>query len=262
MLPFHDRFRLALEGAYRALAAQAPGRLGAMLALAPSRLPPSGASEHRDSFPAPGVRRATVALLAGCAQRVLALSINDATIRLLNRLGVEVTMHRQTGCCGAIVHHLGKEDQARALAIELMTAWLREIDGSGLDAIAINASGCGTEIKDYGHIFRNDPVWAEPARRISALARDISEYVAELGLQAPIQPSGLTVAYHAACSLQHGQRVKTQPKALLEGAGFIVRDARGASLLRFRRHLYPAGSRLPGVCSNASWSISARSRPT
>src|SRR6185312_13689258 len=146
------------------------------------------------------------------------------TIRLLNRHGVEVVVPRQAGCCGAIVHHMGKETQARALAIETIRAWNDEAEARGLDAIVINTSGCGTEIKDFGHIFREDPVWAEPAARVSALTRDISEYLAEIGLKPAVEDSGLTVAYHSACSLQHGQKVTGQPKALLVAAGFTVRD--------------------------------------
>jgi glycolate oxidase iron-sulfur subunit len=226
LLPYPDRFRLALQAAapLRPFRRLMSGRLGAMFALAPARLPRPGLDETVDRFPAAAPRRARVALLAGCAQRVLGPSINAATIRLLNRHGVEIVVPKDAGCCGAIVHHLGKAGAARALAIELMGAWLREIDGPGLDAIVVNASGCGTEVKDYGHVFRDDPAWAEPARRISALARDISEYLAEIGLQAPAEPKGLTIAYQSACSLQHGQRILRQPKALLEAAGFAVRD--------------------------------------
>ena len=164
-----------------------------------------------------------MALLAGCAQRVIAPEINAATIRLLTRHGVEVVVPPGSGCCGAIVHHLGKAGQARALAVREIAAWMAEIDGAGLDAIVVNASGCGTEIKDYGHIFQDDPVWAEPARRVAALTRDISEFLAPIALQVA-QPQGLDVAYHAACSLQHGQKITREPKDLLARAGFVVRD--------------------------------------
>jgi glycolate oxidase iron-sulfur subunit len=226
LLPFPDRFRLALKAAriVRPFARFAAGRLGAILALTPAKLPTPGLDESVVLFPAIGPRRARVALLAGCAQRVIAPSINEATIRLLTRHGVEVVIPKQAGCCGAIVHHLGKAEQARGLAIATMQAWREVIEKDGLDAIVVNASGCGTEIKDYGHMFRDDPVWAEPARRISALARDISEYLDGLGIEAPEGASDLVVAYHAACSLQHGQRITRAPKALLEAAGFAVRD--------------------------------------
>jgi glycolate oxidase iron-sulfur subunit len=223
LLPYPDRFRLALRAARfgKPFARFITGRPAAMLALAPSSLP--RVEPDRAIYPAIGPRRARVALLTGCAQRVIAPSINAATIRLLNRHGVEVVVPQPAGCCGAIVHHIGKADQARALAIETMRGWNDEIAARGLDAIVVNTSGCGTEIKDYGHIFRDDPVWAEPARRISGLTRDISQFMAGIGIE-PVIDTGQTVAYHAACSLQHGQKVTAEPKALLARAGFIVRD--------------------------------------
>ncbi|HEX4508144.1 MAG TPA: glycolate oxidase subunit GlcF [Alphaproteobacteria bacterium] len=226
LLPYPGRFRLALmlAGLARPFRGLFTGRLGAMLALAPSHPPTQDRAFSRETFPATGPRRGRVALLTGCAQKVIAPSINEATIRLLNRHGVEVVVPPAAGCCGAIVHHMGKATQARALALETIRAWTDEAAARGLDAIVINTSGCGTEIKDYGHVFRDDPVWAEPAARVSALARDISEYMAEIGLNRPAQMADLTVAYHAACSLQHGQKVTGQPKALLAAAGFTVRD--------------------------------------
>jgi glycolate oxidase iron-sulfur subunit len=226
LLPYPGRFRFALmlAGLARPFRGLFKGRLGAMLALAPSHPPPQDNAFAGELFPAIGPRQGRVALLAGCAQKIIAPSINTATIRLLNRHGIEVVVPRKAGCCGAIVHHMGKETQARALAIETIRAWTDEAEARGLDAIVINTSGCGTEIKDYGHNFRDDPVWAGPAARVSALTRDISEYMAEIGLKPPEQPAGLTVAYHAACSLQHGQKVMSQPKALLAEAGFTVRD--------------------------------------
>ena len=223
LLPYPARFRAAMRAARfaRPLGRFLTGRLGAMLALAPARLPRS--EPDRSIYPAIGPRRARVALLTGCAQRVIAPAINAATIRLLTRHGVEVVVPQPAGCCGAIVHHIGKADQARALAVEAIRGWSDEITARGLDAIIVNTSGCGTEIKDYGHMFRDDPVWAEPARQISALARDITEFAAGLGI-APTRPTGQTVAYHAACSLQHGQKVTAEPKALLSAVGFVVRD--------------------------------------
>ena len=226
LLPYPGRFRLALMLAKlaRPVRRLVRGRLGAMLALAPARLPRPDSDLSREVFPAAGLLRARVALLAGCAQRVIAPSINAATIRLLNRHGVEVVVPRHAGCCGAIVHHIGKAGQARELATQMIQAWTDEAEVRGLDAIVVNTSGCGTEIKDYGHIFRDDPVWAEPARRVSGLTRDISEFMAEIGLNSATSRTDLTVAYHSACSLQHGQKVTMQPKALLAAAGFTVRD--------------------------------------
>ena len=223
LLPYPGRFRFALRAARlgKPFARFMTGRPAAMLALAPSSLPRT--EPDKAVFPAVGQRRARVALLTGCAQRVIAPSINAATIRLLNRHGVEVVVPQPAGCCGAIVHHIGKADQARELAIAAMRGWNDEIAARGLDAIVVNTSGCGTEIKDYGHIFRDDPVWAEPARHISGLTRDISQFMAGIGIQPAIE-TGQTVAYHAACSLQHGQKVTAEPKALLAQAGFTVRD--------------------------------------
>ena len=226
LLPYPDRFRLALRVARlaRPFGRFLTGRLGTMLALAPARLPPRGIDETTSAFPTIGPRRARVALLGGCAQRVVAPEINAATIRLLTRHGVEVVAPKAAGCCGAIVHHLGKAPEARSLAAATISAWTAEIERGGLDAIIVNASGCGTEIKDYGHIFRDDPAWAEPASRVSALARDVSEFVAGLNLKMTGAVPPLSVAYHSACSLQHGQKITCEPKELLAKAGFTVRD--------------------------------------
>ncbi len=163
-----------------------------------------------------------MALLSGCAQQVLAPQINEATIRLLTRHGCEVVVSKGAGCCGALTHHLGQEgnDHARANIV----AWTREIAVGGLDAIVINASGCGTTVKDYGFMFRDDPELAGPARAVSALTRDITELMSEIGLRPPVRPTGRRVAYHSACSLQHGQKVRNEPKQLLKDAGFIVLD--------------------------------------
>jgi glycolate oxidase iron-sulfur subunit len=191
-----------------------------MLQLAPARLPPAGAGPgvFRPTVP----RRGRVALLQGCAQSVLDPGINAAAIRLLTRFGIEVVLVRGEGCCGALPHHMGRADQAHGLARANIDAWTREIEGEGLDAIVITTSGCGTTIKDYGFLFRNDPQYAEKAARVSALAKDVCEYLETLGLGAPLNPSGISVAYHSACSLQHGQQVRTAPKALLARAGFRV----------------------------------------
>jgi glycolate oxidase iron-sulfur subunit len=128
------------------------------------------------------------------------------------------------GCCGALAHHMGKEAPALAAARATIAAWSRELDGAGLDAIIVNASGCGTTIKDYGFMFREDPLWAVRAERVSGLARDITEFLSEIGLAPAATATGLTIAYHSACSMQHGQKITAQPKALLAAAGFSVRD--------------------------------------
>ncbi len=161
---------------------------------------------------------------------------------MLNRQGIEVVTPQGETCCGALVHHMGREHQALAQARANIDLWTAEIDGEGLDAIVINVSGCGTTVKDYGFMLRNDQAYAEKAARVSGLTRDISEYLAALPQDAPVAPSGLTVAYHAACSLQHGQRVTRQPKELA-GAPRLPRgrDPGGSSVLRIGRDLqYPA----------------------
>lgn len=229
VLPNRGRFRLALAGAmlarpfaglFEGVPALRP--LAAMLTLAPARPATRSAQEGVRRFAAAGPRRARVAMLDGCAQPVLRPEIDEAAIRLLTRMGVEVVRPVGAGCCGSLTHHMGKEDHALANARANVDAWSREIEGEGLDAIIITTSGCGTTIKDYGHMLRLDPAYAERAARVSALAKDISEYLVERGLPAPVIASGRRVAYHAACSLQHGQKVRTAPKALLTTAGFTV----------------------------------------
>jgi glycolate oxidase iron-sulfur subunit len=172
-------------------------------------------------FPAEGMRRKRVALMTGCAQQVLSPQINEATIRLLTRHGVEVVVAAGAGCCGALTHHLGQD--GLSFARRNIEAWSRAAADGGLDAIVINASGCGTTVKDYGFMFRSDPVMAEAAARISALTKDISEVMSEIGLRPSAVRTGQRVAYHSACSLQHGQRVRSAPVELLAQAGFDVR---------------------------------------
>ncbi len=226
VLPHPGRFRLALLGAWlaRPLAPLLRGRLRAMLALAPGDIPRASRVDRPQVFPAEGPRKARAALMTGCAQQVLSPQINEATVRLLTRHGVEVVVARGAGCCGAMTHHMGREAAALASAKANVTAWGREMEGGGLDAIIINASGCGTTVKDYGFMLRNEPEWAEKAAKVSELTKDLCEFMAELGLGAAVRETGQRVAYHAACSLQHGQKVTAQPKALLGAAGFVVSD--------------------------------------
>lgn len=227
VLPYPSRFRAALTLARIGkpfgpmLARFAPLKpLAAMLSLAPATLPQPSPEPLP---PITAVKRGRVAILAGCAQPVLDPRINQATARLLTRLGVEIVHPKGEGCCGALVHHMGREEQALDFARHNVDVWTREIEQGGLDAIIITASGCGTTIKDYGHMLRLDPVYAEKAKRVSALAKDVTEYLSTVDL--PRQESrGLTVAYHSACSMQHGQKITLQPKALLRNAGFAVRD--------------------------------------
>jgi glycolate oxidase iron-sulfur subunit len=204
-------------------------RVAAMLRLA-SAMPPAPKPKARSSFIPEGARRGRVAILSGCAAQVLRPSINEAAIRLLNRHGVEVVLPEGEVCCGAIVHHLGREDEALGFVRRNIDAWMHEIEGRGLDAILVTASGCGTMIKDYGFLLRNDSAYATNAARVAALTQDISEYLMKLGLNQPAQDSGLVVAYQAACSLQHGQKVVSEPKTLLAKAGFAVREVPEAHL--------------------------------
>lgn len=303
ILPYPARFRLALRGARlaRPLAGLMPGRLKGMMAMAPPQLPPKSPLDAPQVFPAEGERRMRVALLTGCAQTVLNTDINAATIRLLTRHGCEVVVAKGAGCCGALTHHMGKTASGRRFAARNIRAWMDEKRGEGLDAVVINTSGCGTTVKDYGHVFRTEAL-AEDAATIARMTKDITEIMAELGLDlrgagegatpvaaagssatvdpslamaggdwadrpqdakaqgydavrteaaeaarawgeeamrvplaAPLDPArpdpppeaaraprGMRVAYHAACSLQHGQGITAQPKALLRAAGFEV----------------------------------------
>lgn len=223
ILPYPTRFRLALLGAKvgRPFAARMPdARLRAMLEMAPRQIPPVSRNDDPQTFAAKGPRRKRVALMTGCAQKALNTDINDATIRLLTRLGCEVVVAEGAGCCGALTHHMGKTEESHRTAAKNIRAWTREMDRSGLDAIVINTSGCGTTVKDYGYMFRHEAL-AEDAARVSAIAMDVSEILMQLGLpEGTARP--MTVAYHAACSLQHGQKIKTYPKDLLKRAGFTV----------------------------------------
>jgi glycolate oxidase iron-sulfur subunit len=198
-------------------------RLKAMLALAPNRLPPRGALPG-SVFAALGKKRGRVALLQGCAQQVLAPRINQAAISLLTRHGIEVVLVRDEQCCGALTHHLGNDQDALARARANITAWQREAAGEGLDAILVTTSGCGTVIKDYGYLLREDKAFAADAAKVSALAKDITEYIAGLGLEPTARQDNIVVAYHSACSLQHGQKITTLPKELLSKNGFVVKD--------------------------------------
>ncbi|HEX6980279.1 MAG TPA: glycolate oxidase subunit GlcF [Alphaproteobacteria bacterium] len=230
VLPRPRLFRLALAGATlaRPFARFMPARLAAMLRLAPASLPSPSTVDKPQIFPAEGQTRMRVALLNGCAQQVLNPQINEATIRLLTRHGCEVAVANGAGCCGALTHHLGQTAAAHDAAKANIMAWTALYDGRGPDRVVINASGCGTTVKDYGFMFRDDSRWAEPAARIAAMTRDVSELLLELGIAptaAGREAAGrLTVAYHAACSLQHGQKITRAPKDLLAEAGFRVVD--------------------------------------
>jgi len=239
VLPRPGLFRAALLGARLARplrglfggASMTSKRLRAMLDLAPTALPPAGTSARATVHRAEGERRGRVALLTGCAQTVLAPSINEATIRLLTRMGVEVVVTAGQGCCGALTHHMGRQDTSHASARANIEAWSAEAEGEGLDAIVVNASGCGTTVKDYGHMFREaEPGLRDRAARVAGLAKDVSEVLTRFAYAPVREAPGIAVAYHAACSLQHGQQLTGVPKALLERAGFEVRTPQEAHL--------------------------------
>lgn len=223
ILPYPTRFRLALLGAKMArpfVRFVPDARLRAMIEMAPKTVPPVSRNDDPQSHKPSGPRKKRVALMTGCAQKALNTDINDATIRLLTRLGCEVVVAEGAGCCGALTHHMGKTDESHASAAANIAAWTKEIKAGGLDAIVINTSGCGTTVKDYGHMFRGTDL-AQDAARVAELACDVSELLSQLEITVD-QEMDMRVAYHSACSLQHGQQIKTLPKDLLKGAGFEV----------------------------------------
>ncbi|MGB1234442.1 MAG: glycolate oxidase subunit GlcF [Planktomarina sp.] len=230
ILPYPNRFRFALMGAKmaRPFARFMPDpRLKAMIEMAPKHVPPVSRNDDAQVFPAQGVIKKRVALMTGCAQKALNTDINDATIRLLTRHGAEVVILKQ-GCCGALTHHMGKTDESHATAAMNIQAFAAEHAARGLDAVVINTSGCGTTVKDYGHMFKGHTLQGE-AETVAGLARDVSEVLMELDLPKGGAPT-MRVAYHAACSLQHGQQIKTYPKDLLKQAGFKVSEPENSHL--------------------------------
>lgn len=232
ILPYPHRFRVAIGAAllakpFQGLIGALPlfgTRLKAMIDLAPAQVPARSPFDGPGEFKTDRERRGRVAILSGCAQPVLKPGFNEAAVRLLNRHGIDVVQPKGEGCCGALVHHMGRDEDGHAFAKRNIDAWIAEMEGEGLDAIIVTASGCGTTIKDYGFMFREDPAYAEKAARVSALAKDITEYMAGLILMDPVRETDLVVAYHSACSMQHGQQIRTEPKMLLKRAGFTVKD--------------------------------------
>jgi glycolate oxidase iron-sulfur subunit len=218
VLTSRDLFRwsLRLASLAKPFAALLPKKLEVVVNKAPAL---SASVVGMGTYPAEGVRKARVALLTGCAQAVVGNEINRAAIRLLTRHGADVVV-ADAPCCGALPQHMGQQDKARSLATATIESWWRETKeggGQGLDAIVITTSGCGTSIKDYGHLFPGDP----KAALVAGLALDISEWMERTGLNPPASPTGQRIAYHAACSLQHGQKQRTAPQKLLRDAGFI-----------------------------------------
>jgi glycolate oxidase iron-sulfur subunit len=199
-------------------------RLAALLRLTPASPVGKPAGAGRQVYPAQGPRHGRVALLSGCVNPVLAPSIPEAAIRVLTRHGIEVVVAAGESCCGSLAHHMGREVEALAAARANIDAWLAEADGEGLDAILTTVSGCGTTVKDYGFMLRTDPDYAAKAARVAGLTKDISEYLSQLTLAPQPAHGPIVVAYHSACSLQHGQLINRQPKELLSKLGFVVKD--------------------------------------
>jgi glycolate oxidase iron-sulfur subunit len=223
-MPRPGLFRLSLIAAKLASplapVAQALGlkRVAALLGLVPKPLPAPEPFGQPGTYPAEGARKGRVALLLGCVQSVLDPGINAAAIRLLTRLGFEVVVAGEESCCGSLTHHMGKEHDALARARRSVDQWTK----ANADAVIVTASGCGTTIKDYGHMLRLDPAYAEKAKAISAKAKDIAEFLS--GLDLPEAGGGLRLAYHSACSMQHGQKIRQEPLKLLRRAGFTVME--------------------------------------
>ena len=235
ILPYPRRFRFALKLAKLAkpfigLLGRIPamGPMAAMLKLAPSTLASPAKLKVQPMKSGMNSSHKRVAILSGCAQSVLDPQINSATVELLTRFGVEIVKFANETCCGSLVHHMGREDAAHKFAIQNIIGWMREIenkaDGRDLDAIIITASGCGTTVKDYGHMLRNSKTHAQSAEKIASLTKDITEFLHELQLPKIENETKTNIAYHAACSLQHGQKVTDIPRALLKNAGFSIRE--------------------------------------
>ena len=224
VLPRPALFRFALQGARfaRPIAGLLPGRLKGLVGMAPASIPSASPIDRPQVIAAQGERKMRVALLNGCAQTVIDTRINEATVRLLSRLGVEVVVAEGAGCCGALTHHLGKTDASHESAARNIEAWHGEMQRGGLDAIVVNTSGCGTTVKDYGFMFRNDPKLADKAKAVSDIARDVTEVLSLLKPEPVAGIPKLKVAYHSACSMQHGQKITTLPQALLQQVGFEV----------------------------------------
>ena len=233
LLPRAGLFHSALFFAWlaRPLAGLFSGRLRAMLSLAPKSLralDPVGAKDAK--YRPKELASKRVALLAGCAQRAINPDINAATIALLNRFGVEVVVKQKAYCCGALSHHINDEAGAKAAMRSAVSAWAEELIGEGLDAVIVNTSGCGTTIKDYVNLLKDDPDYADQAAQISAMAKDVTEFLHDANLLSPLTKRDMTVGYHAACSLQHGQKITQAPKSLLANAGFEVVVAKESHL--------------------------------
>ena len=199
-----------------------PEKISHMIKIMPSKFPKKTLPNMK-IYPAKNRKKpiARVALLTGCVQKVISPQINDSTIRLLNRHGVEVVVSKGIDCCGSLNHHLGKNDLAEETFKKNISIWYDEYLNNGLDAIISNTSGCGTTLKDYGFIFKSNENFKKKAKKISELTKDITEYLDEnLKLNINLNTEKkYKIAYHSACSMQHGQKVHHQPKDLISKTG-------------------------------------------
>jgi glycolate oxidase iron-sulfur subunit len=225
LFPYPQRLRalMWLAWLYQASGSRGLLRSSGLLKLLPRKLRSTEAllptvsarelrSELPERIPPVGPLRKRVGLLSGCVQRVLFSDVNQATTRVLAAEGCEVVVPRDQNCCGALMVHAGREEQALAMARSLIDTFER----AGVETIVINAAGCGSTMKEYGYLLRHDPIYAERAKAFSAKCKDISEVLAELEPRAPRHPLPLRVAYHDSCHLQHAQGIRTQPRQVLK----------------------------------------------
>ena len=223
-LPHPGRFRLLLilSGLLSPIRQLLPKRFRSALEL---RLPATRTSIKQQTVTAQDKTGKAVGLIAGCVQQVIGSDINSASIRLLERQGCRVHLLAEPACCGALEHHLGKTNLAEKRFRQNIVDWIRHVDELGLEALIVNASGCGTMLKDYGHLFRHDNALAADAKRISGISRDITEFLSDRPLAARNDElKHIRVAYQSPCSMQHGQKIDTQPLDLLKQAGFTVQE--------------------------------------
>jgi glycolate oxidase iron-sulfur subunit len=234
LFPYPRRLRL-LRGPLRAYQASGVRRLlGPLLARTPTlatleSLAPRLRRPERlpERVPAVGPRRAVVGMLTGCVQRAFFPDVNAATARVLAAEGCDVVLPRAQGCCGALSVHTGREAEAQRFARSLIDAF----EDAGVDYLVVNAAGCGSSLKEYGDLLRDDPSYAERAAALAAKVRDVSEVLVELGPVAPRHPLPLSVAYHDACHLAHAQGVRAQPRRLLADIpGLSLREIASAEI--------------------------------
>ena len=234
ILPYPRRFSAALQlgrlaSPLAGLIAKLPGgrKIAALLQIARSARP---SAVNLEGASAIGTRRGRVILQGGCVEPVMRPDFQAAAARLLARCGYDVARAPGEECCGSLAHHMGRETEALAFVRHNVDVWSTAIEAGDVDAIIVTASGCGTTIKDYGFLLRSDPAYAARAARISALAKDVSEFLSPDQLPPSTADPKIRVAYHAACSLQHGQKIASQPRQLLERAGFEVAAPTNAHL--------------------------------